>query len=155
MSLTYRIIGLGDLARATKLLEMGYNEVASRAKLHPLKVNWQQYQRFVDANLLQICGCFDRDILVGFVGLIKLMELWGSDSYVAEVQTIYLHPSYRKGLNGYKLIRFAEKVALAMDCKEVKLPVSCRSKNHLGKPRTHLFASLGYQFKEAVFIKRL
>ena len=155
MSLTYRIMGLGELSHAKDLLELGYNEAAPTASQYPLKVNWQSYQRLNDANLLHICGCFDGASLVGFVGLVKFLELWGLDGFVADVAAIYLHPSYRKGLNGYKLIRFAEKVALAMDCKEIKFSVSRKSKSHLRKPRTSLFANLGYQFREAVFVKRL
>ena len=155
MSLTYRVIGLSDLSKAIGLLEAGYNESASTAKQYPLKVNWQQYQRFVDANLLHICGCFDGPSLVGFVGITKLLELWGLGGFTADVAAIYLHPSYRKGMNGYKLIRFAERLAAAVDCKEIKFSVSRRSKSHMGKPRANLFASLGYQFREAVFVKRL
>ena len=155
MSLTYRVIGLDDLAQADSLLRLGYNEAASTAKQFPLKVNWQQYRRVADAGLLHICGCFDGTTLVGFVGLTKLMELWGLNSFVAVVGAIYLSPDYRKGMNGYRLIRYAERLALAVDCVEIKFSVSRRSKNRLGKPRANLFANLGYQFREAVFAKRL
>lgn len=155
MRLQYRIIGLGDISQAQDLLEAAYNESASTAKQYPLKVNWQQYQRFADAGLLHICGCFDGDTLVGFVWVIKLLELWGLDGFVADVTAIYLKPEYRKGVNGYKLIRYAEKLAVAIDCKEIKFSVSRRSKSQRGKARTHLFTNLGYQFREAVFVKRL
>ncbi len=155
MSLQYRIIGLGDLAQAQKLLEAGYSESASMAKQYPLDVNWQQYQRFADAGLLHICGCFDRTTLVGFVAITKLMELWGLGGFTADVVAVYLYPTFRKGMNGYRLIRYAEKLALAVDCKEIRFSVSRRSRNHLGKSRANLFASLGYQFREAVFVKEL
>lgn len=155
MNLAYRVIGLRDLAEAQDLLEAGYEESASMAKQYPLDINWQQYQRFVELGLLHICGCFDGDTLVGFVGLTKLLELWGLGGFSADVSAIYLHPDYRKGLNGYRLIRFAERLALAVDCREIRFSVSRRSRSHLGKPRANLFASLGYQFREAVFVKAL
>ena len=155
MSLTYRIIGLNELARAQGLLDLGYDEAASTARQHPLKLDWAQYRRIADAGMLYVCGCFDRGTLVGFVGITRLMDLWGLGGFVADVAAIYLHPDYRRGFNGYKLIRYAEKVALATDCKEIKFSVSRRSKGRSGKPRTSLFASLGYQFREAVFVKRL
>lgn len=155
MSLTYKIIGLRELSEANDLLHLGYNESASTAKQHSLSIDWQQYQRFVDAGMLHICGCFDGNTLVGFVGIIKLLDLWGLGGYIADVSAIYLHPDYRKGMNGFKLIRYAEKIALALDCIEIKFQVSRRSKSHTGKPRANLFASLGYKFREAVFVKRL
>jgi GNAT superfamily N-acetyltransferase len=153
--LTYHIIGLDDLAQAHDLLALGYNESASTARQYPLKVDWAQYRKFADAGMLHICGCFDGGALIGFVGITKLLELWGLSGFVADVAAIYLHPNYRKGYNGYRLIRYAEKIALALDCKEIKFSISRRSKSHLGKARANLFASLGYQFREAVFVKRL
>ena len=155
MSLTYRVIGLSDLAQVPDLLERGFGEAASAAKQHSLSVNWQEYQRLAQAGVLYICGCFAGSELVGFVGMVKLLDLWGLNGYVASVVTIYLHPSYRKGFNGYRLIRYAEKLALATGCIEIRLPVSSRSKNHRGKPRTNLFANLGYRLREVVFAKRL
>lgn len=155
MGLQYRIIGLSDLAQAQDLLKLGYNESASTAKQYPLRINWAQYQKYADAGLLHLCGSFDGGTLAGFVGIIKSMELWGLGGFTADVVAIYLHPDYRKGFNGFRLIRYAERVALAVDCKEIKFSISRRSKSHLGKPRASLFANLGYQFREAVFVKRL
>jgi len=155
VSLRFHIIGLGDIAQAQDLLTEAYNESASSAKQYPLNVNWAQYQKFSDAGLLYICGCFNGSALVGFVCVIKSLELWGLGGFVADVTAIYLKPEYRKGLNGYKLIRQSEKLALAIDCKEIRFSVSRRSKNHLGKSRANLFATIGYQFREAVFTKRL
>jgi GNAT superfamily N-acetyltransferase len=155
VKLQFRIIGLGDLAQAQELLATGYNEAASTARQYPLSINWAQYQKFVDAGLLHICGCFNGNTLVGFVAIIKLLELWGLNDFVADVAAVYLLPDYRKGTNGYRLLRYAEKVAIAVDCKEIKFSVSRRSKSSKGKPRANLFANLGYQFREAVFVKRL
>jgi GNAT superfamily N-acetyltransferase len=155
VSLRYRIVGLGDMHQAQDLLVAAYNESASSAKQYPLNVNWVQYQKFSDAGLLHICGCFDGATLVGFVLVIKSLELWGLGGFVADVTAIYLRPEYRKGLNGYRLIRQAEKLATAIDCREIRFSVSRRSKSHRGKARANLFATIGYQFREAVFTKRL
>jgi GNAT superfamily N-acetyltransferase len=150
----FRIIRLQDLAQAESLLALGYEEAASTSKQHPLEINWRAYQRLADTGTLCIGGCFNPE-LVGFVGMVKLPDLWGLNGYVADVAAVYLHPDHRKGLTGYKLIRYAEKIARAMDCLELKFSVSRRSKSHLSKPRANLFANLGYTFREAVFVKRV
>jgi GNAT superfamily N-acetyltransferase len=113
------------------------------------------YQRFYDAGVLCVVGCFSDSILVGYGVVIKLPELWGLGGFVADVVSIYLLPEYRKGLNGFRLIRFVENAARVLECKEIKVSVSRRSKDKLGRPRTNLFAKLGYSFREAVLVKRL
>jgi GNAT superfamily N-acetyltransferase len=143
------------MLQAQDFLAYAYDEAASSAKQHPLSVAWAQYQKLSDVGLLHICGCFDGDILVGFVCIVKSLDFWRVGSFVADVTAVYLRPEYRKGLNGYRLIRQAEKLAIVIDCKEIRFSVSRRSKGHSGKPRANLFATIGYQFREAVFTKRL
>ena len=150
MSLSFRVISLSELQQANDLIESGYAETVQGP---PLNIDWGWYQNLFAAGVIAICGCFDGLKLIGFVVIMKLADLWES-RMMANVVALYLLPEYRQGFNGVRLIRTAEKLAKAMDCKKIRFSVS-RKSVFKGKPRSKVFIGLGYSLKELVLEKGL
>lgn len=154
--LTYRLIGLGEFETlAQELRQQHFNEVSSSKEDYEFNFNWPIWRDLSDAGLLYICGAFDKATLVGYVPLLKVPNLVHAHVRTCIIQSIYLAPDFRKGIAGLKLIRFAEKLAMALEAEELKVSISKNSKSRRGKPLSELFTNLGYKFKEVVYSKKL
>ena len=152
--LVFRVISLSELKGAQDLLEQAFRETSSSAQSCTLSVNWGLCQRLRDAGLLFFLGCFATTTLVGFAALTKTEDFWREGMVVAVVNTLYLHPEHRRGYNGVRLIKHTEKLAMAIDCNELSLAPSIRSRTR-GGHLTDLLVNLGYSVKEIVTTVRL
>ena len=154
--LSFRLMGFGEFqAKAQSLIKDNFEESSSSKGEHKLNVNWPLYQQFIDLNLLQIVGAFEGQDFVGYAIVIKTPDTWDMGKMSGMVQVMYLKPESRKGMAGVRLIKFAMNVAKAMECGEIKLYISRRSKSKRKKPISRLALGLGFTFKEAVFTKQL
>jgi len=73
-----------------------------------LDPEWGIYKIFQDS------GCYklytarnENNFLVGYIGFILQVMLHYKHNIIASNDLIFVHPSYRKGLVGYKLIKYA------------------------------------------------
>lgn len=138
---------------AAPLIAEQFEEASSSKGEYPLSINWEVGYNFESVNCLYVCGMFDGTHLIGYVMIFKVPNLFHSMVTTALFQATYIMPEYRG--HGLRLIRYAEKVAKALECTEIKISISKRSKSRDGRPLSTLFTLIGYTFKEVVFTKRL
>lgn len=97
-----------------------WHEVEILARLHrdevgalnkekfPLKLNLKAYELFHEAGaLVGYTGRTQKGLLVGYIVFIIQPMLHYSDNILAQNDVVFLHPIVRKGLTGYRFLRFA------------------------------------------------
>ena len=100
----------------------------------PLKPNWEWYQILADKKNLHIITARNNQRLIGYYVSIITPHIHYMDTLIAENDVLYLQKEYRKGLTGYKLIKFAVEqlkskvqiIILSMKAKQSFLPLADR-----------------------------
>lgn len=132
-----------------KLLELHWRDIAlnqSKIKLNP---DWDRYEEAEKSGQLKIFTARNEGQLVGYFVCLVTKSLHYKDHTFAHNDVLFLHPNYRKGLAGWRLMKFAERclsddgVALLM----------VNTKTH--KPFDVLLQRLGYSHIENVYSKVL
>ena len=85
-------------------LQAHYEELNDKA--FPLKPDWDKYFTLENLGMLRCFACFNGSELVGYAIFLVSPNLHYSSSVWAMEDVYYLAPPYRKGLNGYKWLRF-------------------------------------------------
>ena len=93
---------------AKELLEMHYDEIALNKDKIKLNPDWESYHTLEELGKLSIFTVRDNGKLVGYFVLLVSNSLHYADHVYAINDIIYVHPDYRKGFLGIRLIKFAE-----------------------------------------------
>lgn len=108
--ITYQQEFLCSFAEESKeLLQLHWQEIAlnrDRIKLNP---DWDAYEALESSGVLKVFTARSDNKLVGYFVVLVGNNLHYKDHLFATNDVIFLHRDYRKGLTGYKLIKFAEK----------------------------------------------
>ena len=134
---------------AWELLEMHREELATYKHLMALKPDMPRYKILEDAGKLIGLGLFDGDKIVGYSILILTHTMHYADLFIAQNDLIYIHPDYRKGKWGLKLIKATEDAARERGIKMILWH---------GKEKTsfsELMPKLGYIVQDIMFSKEL
>ncbi len=100
---TYQVL----LDEALDLFRTHSEESSERLDLIPLEVNHQGYLRLEAANKLFVFTIRDGSKLIGYSKWIVSNPLHYKNSLTVSSTTIYVLPEYRKGLLGYKFIKWS------------------------------------------------
>lgn len=91
------------------LLKLHYDEIALNKEHIPLDPDWEKYKTLCDrGNLFVVTARTDDQLLVGYSVFFTTYHLHYKSTLVASNDILYLHPDYRKGTTGIKLIKFSE-----------------------------------------------
>lgn len=129
------------------LLEEHWQEIALNKDKIKLNPDWAAYETLEDDNRLRIFTAREGDLLVGYFVTVLGFNIHYKDHLFATNDVIFLHPNYRKGRTGIKLIQFAEQ-CLKEDGVSV---LSINTKVH--KPFDKLMEFLGFGLIERVYSK--
>jgi GNAT superfamily N-acetyltransferase len=91
------------------LIEMHWDEIALNQEKIKLNPDWEAYHNLEVQDKLKIFTAREDGLLVGYFVVIVATNIHYKDHLFASNDIIYLHPDYRKGMTGVKLIKFAEK----------------------------------------------
>jgi GNAT superfamily N-acetyltransferase len=83
------------------------NEVVLQDKQISLDVNYKAYFKLAEADKLEVCTIRDNGKLVGYTLWMLHYHIHYKTSLTANSTLIYVVPEYRKGLLGYKLIKWS------------------------------------------------
>ena len=129
------------------LLEMHWEQIALNKDKIKLNPAWDQYITLNENGVLFAYIARDKGILVGYFIVIVMDSLHYVDHKFATCDIIFVHPDHRKGMVGYKLIRFAEEHLK-------KLGVSCIHINtKIHAPFDKLLEKMQYNCIERIFSK--
>lgn len=129
------------------LYPLHWEEIALNKNSIPLKMWFEEYDKLAKADILHIVTARDDDKIVGYYWAMIRHHMHYADSLTAFTDMFYLHPKYRKGMNGYKLIKFFVE---SVKTKGVQRIIS-NTKVHLDT--SVIFKRLGFIQAETVYTK--
>lgn len=131
------------------LLDEHWQEIALNKDFIELKPDWKQYEDAEKAGILKGFTARVEGHLVGYLVVLVQRSMHYSDHTFATNDVLFLHSEHRKGLAGWRLIKFAEK-CLTDDGVSM---LFVNTKVH--KPFDALMERMGYNLIERVYSKRL
>lgn len=132
------------------LVEEHWREVSDIGEV-PLDIDWQHYRNLEAGGQLFTLAVRDEGRLVGYVIHLVVYLPHYRTTLVARDDAHYLHPDYRRGSAGARMIRAAERALKVIGVKRILY----HTKTRAGLDRTRLFERLGYQPVETIVSKVL
>lgn len=107
--LTYQVETFDNvLVDMQELITHHYDEIALHKEAIPLDPDWVRYKALADSKVLFITTVRDDNKLIGYAWFFITNHIHYKSTTVAANDVLYLHPDYRKGMTGIKLIKFSE-----------------------------------------------
>lgn len=91
---------------AIQLFKDHYDEIAERTDVIDLDPNIEQYNFMFNKNMLEIHTARDDGKLVGYSIWFVVNHIHYKKSLTATSDVLYISPDYRKGMFGYKFIKW-------------------------------------------------
>lgn len=144
----YNIESIADIEHEVQpLLELHWEQIALNKNKIKLNPDWEQYKKLNDAGLLYFYSARNDGKLVGYFVAFVTPHLHYSDHKFATTDIIFIHPDYRKGSAGSRLIKYAEKHLQSIGCSTILI----NTKIHA--PFDKLLLKLQYNCIERVYSK--
>ena len=131
------------------LIQLHWEQIALNQDEIKLNPDWDQYEAAEAQGVLKVFTARDDGVLVGYFVVLAQRSMHYKDHIFAYNDVLFLHPDYRKGLAGMKLLKVAEKF-LKQDGVSLLI---VNTKVH--KPFDALLERMGYTHIENNFSKRL
>lgn len=96
-------------ARDDGLIQMHYDEIALHKEAIPLAPDWHRYDLMDAAQDLACITARDDGKMIGYSVFFLQNHIHYMTTRMASNDVLYLHPDYRKGRIGIKLIQHSEK----------------------------------------------
>jgi hypothetical protein len=87
-----------------------YEELTLHKQVVKLDPDWNRYKSLADQNMITIITARDKGILIGYSLFFVNSHIHYKNNIMANNDVLYLHPDYRQGRTGLKLIRKCEQV---------------------------------------------
>jgi len=127
-----------------------WEDVALNKNDTPLDPNWEGYAQIFDAGIGHIMTArTEEGKLVGYSVCTMVPHLRYKSVKWAEGDIFFLHPDYRKGREGIRLLKAAEHMMKALGAE--KLYQKIKLHKDVGK----VFEHMGYHAIERVYVKDL
>lgn len=136
-----------------RLLPEHWREVDVFQADAPLNPDWERYVDFEKAGMLFIMTARAQGVLVGYLTVVVYPHLHHRDVKWATVDVMWLHPSFRKGWTGVRMLRHLEKGMRKLGAGVVWFAVKNHFKNRNARGVGELLTFLGYGEVETVFAK--
>jgi GNAT superfamily N-acetyltransferase len=101
------------------LLSMHYEELTlnkDKIKLQPV---WSRYAALEQAGAFVCFTARDDEKLIGYSAFFVNAHLHYEQTIVASNDVLFLHPDYRQGMTGIKLIKFSESQLKSMNVNKI------------------------------------
>lgn len=131
------------------LLMEHWNEIALNKDIIKLNPDWREYARLDEINALRIYTARKDNQLMGYFVIIVSRSLHYKDHLFANNDIVFLTKPARKGLTGFKLIKFAIESLKAEGVSKLHI----NTKTH--QPFDPILERLGFEEIETVFSKVL
>ena len=101
------------------LIKMHYDEVALHKEYIPLDPDWDRYSLMEKNGALFIATARNDGDLKGYSWFFISNHIHYKSTKVAANDVLFLHPDYRKGTTGVKLIKFSEEELKKLDVNKI------------------------------------
>jgi GNAT superfamily N-acetyltransferase len=103
------------------LLARHWEEVATHQHVQVLDPDWPVYEAMERLGKLWVLTARDRGVLIGYVVMMLSRHLHYRTLLVATDDIRFLHPDYRRGWTGYRMIVMTEKAMAALGVRKCVL----------------------------------
>jgi GNAT superfamily N-acetyltransferase len=142
---------ISDVVNEIKpLLEAHYHEIAHYPDI-ALKPDYQRYVQAEGTGILRIFTARVDGALIGYGIYFVHPSMQYSDSLQAQQHLLFVHPDYRKGSVGRRLIHFGDEQLRAEGVQVVIQHTKARADLNLGP----LLERMGYELMDHIYVKRL
>ena len=132
------------------LLEAHYLEIAHYQDI-PLKPDWARYQKAAELGVLRIFTIRQGRDLVGYQVFFVNVNPHYSTSLQAAVDIVYLDPSLRGKMIGYRFIAWCDEQLKAEGVQVSIHHLKARKDLNYG----HMLERQGYELMDLIYVKRL
>lgn len=106
--ITYQAEKFADCYQeADTMLRMQYEEITTCKEAKVYNPNYYRYQELEDMGMLRVFTARDDGNLIGYFVSFVTPHLHYSDTMFALNDILFIHPTWRKGSCGYRLIKLA------------------------------------------------
>ena len=91
-----------------ELIKLHYEEIAVNKDVIPLDPDWDRYKALDDSGLIMTVTARDDGKIIGYAIFFVTSHLHYKSTIYANNDLLYLHPDYRKGMTGIRLITLSE-----------------------------------------------
>ena len=126
------------------LIELHYEELTLHKQVVKLDPDWNRYKSLADQNMITIITARDKGILVGYSLFFVNSHIHYKNNIMANNDVLYLHPDYRQGRTGLKLIRKCEQVLQEQQVDKIVWHVK------YAKDFRQILYRLGYEDEDAL-----
>jgi hypothetical protein len=131
------------------LLRQHWAEVAQFPDIQQLDPDWDQYELFEKKGRLWALTARDQGVLIGYISVLLGNHLHYKTLKTAVEDVHFLHPDYRKGLTGYRLLALTRKAMALRGVQFWALRTKVQHDHGL------LFERLGLEKHDMVYAGRL
>lgn len=122
--------------------------------VEPVDIDWDEYKRLEDANILRFMTVRYDGVLVGYATVLLFNDMHRRGQKSAVVQEIYIVPEHRKGFAGIRLIKEVEKVVSGLRVNMLII-ASRETFNSQNGGIGVIFDRLGFVKDEVLWTKRM
>ena len=147
---------LSDIREEVKtLLPVHWREVDVFHDDAPLDPDWDRYDEYEKLGLLYVVTARIQGALIGYLSVFCYPHMHHKTQKFAFVDVLWLHPAWRKGWTGIRLIRHFERGMRKVGAGLIWFAVKDHFKNRHGKNVGDLLTFLRYEKVETVYAKVL
>lgn len=144
----FQLEKLSDIRKEVQpLLELHWEQIALNQDKIKLNPDWRTAEQLCNNGALKIFTARHEGKLVGYFALVVSTSLHYADHKFATCDVIFVHPDYRKGMTGYKLIKTAENYLKSAGVSLINI----NTKVHT--PFDSLMEKMGYNLIERLYSK--
>ena len=142
----YYVEPLSDklIAEVQPLIELHYEELTLHKQVIKLDPDWNRYKSLADQKMITIITARDKGVLIGYSLFFVSPHIHYKNNIMANNDVLYLHPDYRQGRTGLKLIRKCEQVLQEQQVDKIVWHVK------YAKDFRQILYRLGYEDEDAL-----
>ena len=137
---------VGDLK---EIIAIHHKELGVYNDRISLEVMWEKYFSLEDAGVLHVLTARDGDKLIGYYISMVYPHLHYASELFSINDILFIHPDYRKGFTGIKLLKEAEKQMRNLGVTVISLGFKTYA------PFDKILDRLGWDFTEKIYTKYL
>ena len=121
------------------LFKMHAEEALAYSDTFPLAPNYEQYLALEKANKIELHTVRNNGVLVGYYTWMLTKHLHYKTNLLAVSTLVYIHPDHRKGMTGYKFIKWS--IEEIKKRKPNRILITVKPHNDFGKLLERIGAS--------------
>lgn len=135
------------IAEVWPLLAAHWEEIARNKDVMVLAPDAERYQALEDLGMVIALAAYDGGAIVGYCVTFVVKHLHYAGLTYATNDVLYVHPDYRRGRTGLRLIRETERLAKERGARLVLWHAK------EGTPLVSIFSRLGYTVQDIIFAR--